>query len=59
MIFSKFLTTDMQMSKFGRLRMNYDLYERVIQAKELANGYVKKGNELKVKTVIGYDQYNQ
>ena len=56
MIFSKFLTTDMQMSKFGRLRMNYDLYERVIQAKELANGYVKKNNELKIKTVIGYDQ---
>jgi hypothetical protein len=56
MIFSKFLTTDMQMSKFGRLRMNYDLYEKVIQAKELANGYIKKTNELKVKTVIGYDQ---
>ena len=56
MIFSKFLTTDMQMSKFGRLRMNYDLYERVIQAKELANGYVKKNNELKIKTVIDYDK---
>ena len=56
MIFSKFLTTDMQMSKFGRLRMNYDLYEKVIQAKELADGYIKKNNELKVKTVIGYDQ---
>lgn len=56
MIFSKFLTTDMQMSKFGRLRMNYDLYEKVIQAKELADGYIKKNNELKIKTVIGYDQ---
>jgi len=55
MIFSQFFKNEMQMSKFGRLRMNYNQYEKVIQAKEIVQNYQPKPNHnLKIRTVIGF-----
>lgn len=54
MILSTFLKKENQSTKWGRFSINYDLLERILNAKEyLAEEPTKKSN-LKVRTVIAY-----
>lgn len=53
MIFLDYLKNEYQSTKWGRMRIDYGLLERVIHAKEYSN--MKPKPKLKVKTVIGYE----
>lgn len=55
MIFLDYLKNEYQSTKWGRMRIDYGLLERVIHAKEYSDTEPKSKTKLKVKTVIGYE----
>ena len=54
MIFLDYLKNDSQSTKWGRMRVNYNLLEQVIRAKEWSDSEPKPKSKLKVRTVIGF-----
>lgn len=54
MILSMFCKNEAQSTKWNRLRINYDLLERVLRAKEYMDNEPKPKQKLRIKTVIGY-----
>lgn len=54
MILSMFCKNEAQSTKWNRLRINYDLLERVLRAKEYMDDEPKPKPNLKVRTVIAF-----
>lgn len=51
MIFSDFLRNEMQSTKWDRVRVDYDLVEQIIRAKEALADQETKKSKIKVRTV--------
>lgn len=51
MIYSDYLRDEMQSTKWDRMRIDYNLVEQVIRAKELSNTTTTKESNIKVRTI--------